>query len=251
MKSNRATALAFLILVLIPAMAIARKDSLVFVPAGVFVPFLDDEQPLRIQAFRMQPFPVTNREFHIFVQANHEWSNSRKADLFADENYLNHWKKTPESMQNKQPVTNVSYFAARKYCHWIGLRLPETNEWEYAAAFPSVEAPYESRAQFARRILNWYGKTSSELRPIGQGYQNTLGIFDQHGLIWEWTEDFNTATVGGDSRDTKESALFCGSAATAASDPSLYADFMRYAFRSGLKARSTSRNLGFRCAADL
>ena len=244
-----------LIIFLAPALTLARSDRLVRVPGGLFIPFLDDDQPTRIEAFRIQAYPVTNGNYRRFVEANPEWAPSRKPDLFADENYMSHWRKSSGSgYQEKideRPVTNVSYFAARAYCKWMGLRLPGTNEWEYSAAFPSVDAPHESKAEFSRRILNWYGKTSGEMRPVGTGYQNVLGIFDQHGLIWEWTEDFNTATVGGDSRDTKESALFCGSAATAASDPSMYADFMRYAFRSGLQARSTSRNLGFRCAADL
>ncbi|MBR31278.1 MAG: hypothetical protein CMN77_08175 [Spirochaetaceae bacterium] len=255
MSAKRIRFILAIIMLFVPALILARKDGLVRVPGGMFIPFLDDEQPTRIAAFQIQAYPVTNQDFYRFVQANPQWGPSRSADLFADEYYLKHWKTPSGSMAqvkgDRKPVTNVSYFAARAYCQWVGMRLPETNEWEYSAAFASTEAPNETRSEFSRRILSWYGKTSAELKPVGQGYQNVLGIYDQHGLIWEWTEDFNTATVGGDSRDTKESALFCGSAATAAADPSMYADFMRYAFRSGLQARSTSRNLGFRCASDL
>jgi sulfatase modifying factor 1 len=44
--------------------------------------------------------------------------------------------------------------------------------------------------------------------------------------------------------------LFCGSGALGASSFDDYAAFMRYAFRSSLKAHYTVPNLGFRCAQD-
>ena len=68
----------------------------------------------------------------------------------------------------------------------------------------------------------------------------------------EWVEDFNSALVTGESRgDTAlERSMYCGSGALGAANPSDYAGFMRQAFRSGLHAQYTIRNLGFRCAAD-
>tara|TARA_Y100001937_G_scaffold23899_1_gene34299 strand:- start:359470 stop:360174 length:705 start_codon:yes stop_codon:yes gene_type:complete len=230
----------------------AGPSTTVRVPAGTIRPFLDGKnaEPVQIQAFLMDRYPVTNAQFADFVAANPEWGPGRKPDLFADENYLQHWVEAKER-RNSLPVTNVSFFAAEAYCESQGMRLATTYEWEYAAAFPSAESPRESSRDFAARILSWYAKTGNELRVVGTGYRNVLGIYDLHGLIWEWTEDFNSATVGGDSRDAGESGLFCGAAATAASDPSQYANFMRYAFRSGLQARSTSKNLGFRCVRDI
>lgn len=233
------------------ALRAAGPAETVIVPSGTILPFLDgkDAVPVDLESFRMQRYPVTNREFADFVRKHPQWGPDRKPDLFVDENYLQHWKSS-SSGEDLRPVTNVSFFAAQAYCQSKGMRLPSTYEWEYAAAFPSREAPHENRSALATRILSWYSRTGQENRPVGQGYVNVLGIHDLHGLIWEWTEDFNSATVGGDSRDGKESALFCGSAATAARDPSEYANFMRYAFRSGLTARSTSKNLGFRCVQD-
>lgn len=242
---------AGLLLFLGSALFSASEGILINVPAGRYKPFLDGEEQQTVHAFQLQKYPVTNREFLQFVRQNPEWSMDRKPDLFSDENYLRHWRVNGQNARNSRPVTNVSYFAARAYCESRGLRLPSTLEWEYAAGFRSALAPNESEEAFSRRILDWYGRTGNDLRPVGQGFQNVLGIHDLHGLIWEWTIDFNSATVGGDSRDTKESGLFCGAAATAANDPSLYATFMRYAFRSGLQARYSSKNLGFRCARSL
>jgi formylglycine-generating enzyme required for sulfatase activity len=74
-----------------------------------------------------------------------------------------------------------------------------------------------------------------------------------HGLVWEWVADFNTAMVTGDARgDTGlDRQLFCGSGSQGARDVQNYPAFMRYAFRSSLKASYCVHNLGFRCAKDL
>ena len=59
--------------------------------------------------------------------------------------------------------------------------------------------------------------------------------------------------VTGDSRgDTGlDRQLFCGSGAQGAKDRSDFPAFMRFAYRSSLKAGYTVHNLGFRCAQDL
>ena len=71
-------------------------------------------------------------------------------------------------------------------------------------------------------------------------------------MIWEWTSDFNSAIVTGDARsDTGlERQLFCGAGSLGAKDPSNYPAFMRFGFRSSLKAGYAIHNLGFRCASD-
>ncbi|MEQ9363263.1 MAG: SUMF1/EgtB/PvdO family nonheme iron enzyme, partial [Leptospirales bacterium] len=69
-----------------------------------------------------------------------------------------------------------------------------------------------------------------------------------HGSVWEWVLDFNSVTIDSDSRESGQSAKFCGAGGFNSSSPRDYAAFMRQAFRSGLTAASTTRNLGFRCA---
>ena len=73
-----------------------------------------------------------------------------------------------------------------------------------------------------------------------------------HGLVWEWTSDFNSIFLSGESRKDKDTDnnLFCGSGSVNATDLMNYAAFMRYAFRGSLKAKYTTKNLGFRCAQD-
>ncbi|HNN54495.1 MAG TPA: SUMF1/EgtB/PvdO family nonheme iron enzyme, partial [Pseudomonadota bacterium] len=89
------------------------------------------------------------------------------------------------------------------------------------------------------------------LPDVGQSPPNLYGVVDLHGLIWEWVLDFGSTMMSGDSRDSggSDRMLFCGAAAVGAGEKQDYASFMRYAFRSSLRARYGSRNLGFRCAA--
>ena len=58
-----------------------------------------------------------------------------------------------------------------------------------------------------------------------------------HGLVWEWTFDFNSIFLSGESRKDKDTDkdLFCGSGSVNATDLMNYAAFMRYAFRASIK----------------
>ena len=85
---------------------------------------------------------------------------------------------------------------------------------------------------------------------MGTTPANVHGVRDLHGLVWEWTRDFNSVMVSEDSRSTaaRDIRMNCASGAVGATNTSDYAVFLRYAFRAGLEARSTQSTLGFRCA---
>ena len=102
-------------------------------------------------------------------------------------------------------------------------------------------------------MLAAYSSAAKNPASAGAGRANYWGIHDLHGSGWEWVADFNTAMVTGDARgDTGlDRQLFCGSGSTRARDVNDYVAFMRYGFRSSLKADYCIHNLGFRCAQDL
>lgn len=215
------------------------------VPSGEYVPFFRDEgeRDRQIDSLLIDLYPVTNADYLEFVRSHSEWRKSKVKEIFAGKGYLEHWPSDlniPASIR-KQPVTNVSWFAARKYCENRGMRLLSTAEWEYVS---NAQAP-----ENLDLILEWYSK-SGKLLNVSQAKANSFGIRGMHGLIWEWVDDFSSAIVAGDSRSTNETSksMFCGSGSLKAKDPAQYATFMRFAFRSSLKANSNGRNLGFRCA---
>lgn len=239
-----------------------NDDSMTVIPSGIYKPLFRTEQDpkeIQVKSFRLDVYPVTNSEFLEFVKANPKWQRSKVKPLFADENYLKHWAGDldlgPEAeVTGKQPVTHVSWFAARAYAAWRGKRLPTTAEWEYAAGASETRADGENDPAFRNQMFRWLTTPSPKvLPPVGAGRANFYGVHDLHGLVWEWPADFNNAIVTGESRgDTSlERNLFCGSGSQDAKDRTNYAAFMRYAFRSSLKGNYTVANLGFRCAKDL
>jgi formylglycine-generating enzyme required for sulfatase activity len=220
------------------------------VPAGVYRPIFrgkDDAVEVPVRAFRLDATPVTNAEFLEFVRAMPRWRRSQVQRLFADENYLRHWAGDLDlgAADARQPITWVSWFAAKACAAWRGGRLPTTAEWELAA---DAADPAEAQA-----IARWYAAPSPAVLPrVGAERANRHGIHDLHGLVWEWTSDFNSALVSGDARGDSglERGLFCGAGVLGARDPANYAAFMRFGFRASLKAGYTVHHLGFRCAYD-
>jgi formylglycine-generating enzyme required for sulfatase activity len=234
-------------------------SDMICVSNGVFTPLFrsqTDPTNVPVKSFLLDIEPVTNEQFLEFVRANPRWQRSQVKRLFADENYLQHWAGDLELGTNarpNQPVTFVSWFAAKAYAQWQGKRLPTLAEWELAAAAGPTNADGAKDAAFQRDIFRWYSSTAPEVLPDVGGPANFWGARDLHGLVWEWVADFNTATVTGDARgDTGlDRQLFCGAGAIGAKDVGNFPAFMRYGFRSSLKAAYTVHNLGFRCAKDL
>ncbi len=230
------------------------------VPAGVYRPFIRSESEAKevpVQAFALDRHPVTNAEFLDFVRAHPRWRRSQVKRLFADANYLQHWASDLElgaAAATNAPVTRLSWFAAKAFAKWQGKRLPTTAEWELAAAASPSRPDGENDPEFRKQQGAWHSTPSPERLPsVGTGRANYFGVHDLHGLVWEWVADFNTTMVTGDARGDRslERQLFCGSGAQGAKDVTNYAAFLRFGFRSSLKADYTVPNLGFRCAKDL
>ncbi|WP_170227870.1 formylglycine-generating enzyme family protein [Aequorivita lipolytica] len=228
---------------------------MVLVKGGVYLPLYGaEDKVVKIEPFKMDVLPVSNSDYLKFVQENPQWKKSNIKRLFADESYLTKWKndETFIGLPNA-PVTTVSWFAAKKYCECQGKRLPTMDEWEFAAMANEDVPDAREIETYNQYILGWYETPKTYNNPIGETFKNYWGIYDLHGLVWEWTLDFNSVLISGESRKDvdKDSNLFCGSAAIGASDLMNYAAFMRYAFRGSMKARYSSQNLGFRCAKDV
>jgi formylglycine-generating enzyme required for sulfatase activity len=237
-----------------------QNQEMSIIPAGIYTPlYVDDttDQSVKVESFLIDKYPVTNEQFLEFVKKNPKWKRSNVTKLFADQNYLMHWEsdeKLGQQVNPKSPVINVSWFAAKAYAEFHDKRLPTVAEWELAAMADENHADGYKNDKYISRIISWYSKPNSEsLPPVGSVFKNYYGVHDMHGLVWEWTRDFFNALVTGESRASNgiNRNLFCGNGSVGATDFTNYPAFMRFAFRSSLKANYTTRNLGFRCAMDL
>lgn len=88
---------------------------------------------------------------------------------------------------DENPVEQVSWFEARRFCDRTGLDLPTEAEWEYACRGGSTEmfwgpAPLEE--------ISWYRANSGDKNhPVGQKAPNGFGIHDMQGNVEEWCLD--------------------------------------------------------------
>ncbi len=233
------------------------QSKMVSIKGGSYIPLYGrDSLKVTISDFEMDVYPVTNQEFLEFVKQHPTWQRSQIKKLFADNSYLINWKSDTElndSQLLKAPITNISWFVAKDYCECQGKRLPTIDEWEYVAMANKTVADARKLESYNKFILGWYEKPKTFNNEIGSTFKNYWHVYDLHGLVWEWTLDFNSVLLSGESRKDvdKDTDLFCGSAAIGATDLMNYAAFMRYAIRGSLKAKYSMKNLGFRCVKDI
>ncbi len=249
--------------VLIYSMTLSASSSLELTktPPGQLTPFwmvpkstkgkkASKMKPYKVGALEVMVYPVTKKDYVDFLMKNPSWTKENVSEIFADGTYLS----TFDGKRERVPLTEVSWFAARAFCSYHKMRLPTLAEWEFLAAASEKIRDANKDEKFLRRILDWYGETKGEkLKAVGSIYRNMYGIWDMHGLIWEWVEDFNSAFVTGESREdvSFNKDMFCGAGGMSSANKEDYAAFMRFAFRSSLKGNSSVWNLGFRCVRSL
>lgn len=216
----------------------------------------DTDGTVQVAPFELMARSVTNAQFLAFVVAHPQWRRGAVPPVFAEARYLEHWRgplDLGDAAGPQQPVTRVSWFAASAYCEAQGARLPTWAEWEVAAAADETRRDARADPAWRERILAWYGRPSNQPLPdVGQGTPDANGVYDLHGLVWEWVEDYAAMLVSADNRDQSDPdrLKFCGAGALSTDDRENYAVLMRIAMLSALEAEHVTANLGFRCARD-
>ncbi|MDW5290669.1 formylglycine-generating enzyme family protein [Formosa sp. PL04] len=251
------TYLVFCMALLTQILFAQTTEDMVTIKGGSYIPLYGRDSTLvKVSDFLMDKLPVTNEQYVAFVKEYPEWQKSKAKKLFIDGTYLRNWKNDTmlnDTEKPKSPITYVSWFAASNYCKCQGKRLPTVDEWEYVAMSDEELADARVKETYNQKILSWYEAPRTNTYEVGRNSENYWGVKDLHGLVWEWTSDFNSILITGESRKDvdKDSNLFCGSAAIGATDLMNYAAFMRYAFRGSISARYSIKNLGFRCVKDV
>ena len=102
-----------------------------------------------------------------------------------------HFKDNPN-----HPVENVSWIDVQEFLDKLNeragdsfYRLPTGAEWEYACragSEGSFHCPDRKLNQFAWTAYNSGGTT----QPVAQKKANPWGLYDLHGNVWEWVQDW-------------------------------------------------------------
>jgi gamma-glutamyl hercynylcysteine S-oxide synthase len=213
----------------LPALPAGREApaEMVAVPAGRYPvgsnahePY-DNEHPrhdVELAAFEIDRFPVSNGDYLRFLAdggyARQElWSADGWEWRFifgveAPEYWARDgagWTVTRYGhrlpVDERLPVSHVSYFEAEAYARWAGKRLPTEEEWEVAASWDPV-------ASRARRHPWGDGPWTPELANLDQRLlspapvgaypagASPLGCEQMLGDVWEWTASDFTAYPG-------------------------------------------------------
>jgi formylglycine-generating enzyme required for sulfatase activity len=96
--------------------------------------------------------------------------------------------------QGDLPVTDVSWFDAEKFCQKLTQRsghpvhLPTEAQWEHACR-AETQTAYCCGDDDAQ--LGAYGRYESVgVQAVGKLKPNAFGLYDMHGNVWQWCEDW-------------------------------------------------------------
>src|SRR5690606_19766680 len=227
----RSFILIFLTSILSWTVISAQDVPMAKIEGGEFLPLYGTGEKVKVESFLLDVYPVTIQNYLEFVREYPQWRKSEVLRIFADEHYLSSWEgdlQPGEGLLPEAPVTFVSWFAAKKYCECQGKRLPTIEEWEYAAMAGEDSRDARTTAAYNKYIRSWYETPRTFDTPVGSTNKNIWGVYDLHGLVWEWPADFNSVMVVGENKDegTGGNNRFCDAGAVTTSDMMNYAAFM-------------------------
>ena len=184
---------------------------------------------VRVDPFRISPTAISNLEFARFIAATgyrtvaevEGWSFVFHIFLANLEDWPQHppglrwWRKVdgatwryPEGPgssivgRDTHPAVHVTWYDAKAYCKWAGLRLPAEVEWERAArgGLAKMKFPWGNALHpdggFA--MNTWQGdfpdtNTGEDgfvgTAPVDAFRPNEFGLYNTTGNVWEWVED--------------------------------------------------------------
>lgn len=207
------------------------------------------------RGFWMGKYEVTQAEYLAVMGNNPSWFNGERT-----------WNGSPVDygIDLTRPVETVSWTDATAYCAALttservagriagncAYRLPTEAEWEYACrAMTSTRYSYGDDPTYSSLTdYAWYnGNSNNRTHPVGGELPNPWGLYDMHGNVAEWCQDYWHNLSGGAVLDPQNersggtlSRMIRSSGYSNANSTS------RSAFRRAASYTAADRDIGFR-----
>ncbi|MDJ0718351.1 MAG: formylglycine-generating enzyme family protein [Prochloraceae cyanobacterium] len=176
--------------------------SMVKIPGGTFhmgsktseFGHRSDEIPIHqvtVPAFYMSKYPITQQQWKAVARLRRvDGDLNRERRILSDDRF---------------PIERVSWYDAVEFCERLSrftgrfYRLPSEAEWEYACR-ATTKTPFHFGETLTQKLANCdakYTKTIKKEKPytistVGSYFPNSFGLYDMHGLVWEWcADDYN------------------------------------------------------------
>jgi iron(II)-dependent oxidoreductase len=151
--------------------------------ADPFIPLPDhhDTVVVHMKKFFMDKFPVTNRDWLIFMKRTRYTPKDTN-------NFLKHWPGGgPPAGKEYEPVVYINMDDARAYARWAGKRLPTEMEWQYAAqGIDMRKYPWGNEMDSTKCNYNLNRPAPVESHSSGA---SPFGVEDMTGNVWQLTND--------------------------------------------------------------
>jgi len=161
--------------------------------------------------FEIGKYPVTIGQYKRFVEetvGNYpEWlEEGSDYNVYTGDN---DWYKSI-CLEDDCPIIGVSWHDAKAYVTWLNqktgknYRLPSEAEWEYVArSGTKTKWSFGDDASYLNQYA-WYGDNSKKTtHKVGTKKPNPWGVYDVHGNVWEWCEDYYVENYKNTSKDGK------------------------------------------------
>ena len=163
--------------------------------------------PVNIKSFAVGVYPVTRKEFQVFVDSTGYRAEGRgvvrAGGTWKDREECT-WRDSGFHQTDSHPVVCISWNDAQEYVEWLTVttgaayRLLSEAEWEYVARAGTL-TPFHFGKTISTNEANYNGNFSygsggkgvfrERTTPVWSFPANAFGLHDVHGNVMEWIQD--------------------------------------------------------------